>query len=576
METKDDGILVGFEAAVYDSDGKLLNSDTVAQPVFLHLHHSAIFGMTQKSGKTTALEALISRARLRAIAFITKRGEAGFTKFTQIQPYYKPRADWQFVEGLVNVALGEKVKYEPGMRWAIIKVSKGSKSLHEVKEKAEKLLREAKKDWHRELFEKLITYLEIVVPELQKWIFSERLELSEGVNVMDLSGMRLETQQLVIASTIGYVFGNLDHVVVIIPEAWESIPQSKMTPIKWVAQQFIRKGAALGNYLLLDSQDIGGIDKTPLRQVDNWLMGRMKEAHEVERILKQLLGAKINAEDIQKLPLGHFYAALGNDVRKVYVLPAGVPESVGIEVAKGIRTPESVRDEFLKVMEVNEEVYKQKCKELEQNNRKLQEKVTGLERYAGQLASGENAEKLEKELGSLRTILEEEEQKNKEKDEEIQSLKDWRAGVKKKLDALDQISEGLTTILGNSPPASSRSTAPSEISVVTEQPALTIQTRTPPLTLDASSLEGKIAIVYAEGKLPTDKWFTTTDMVNAFAGHAWPRDPRTGPTLDKMCQWGFFEKHYSGRRPEYRVKLSPEDARGKGLIKEVEDFGSYS
>jgi len=191
-----------------------------------------------------------------------------------------------------------------------------------------------------------------------------------------------------------------------------------------------------------------------------------------------------------------------------------------------------------------------------------------------QVASGETAEKLEKELGALRTSLEEERQKTKEKDKEIQSLKDWRAGVKKKLDALDKISEGLTTIIGNSAPAGSPSTGPSEISVVTEQPALTIQTRTPQLTLDASSLEGKIAIVYAEGKLPTDKWFTTTDMVNAFAGHAWPRDPRIGPMLDKMCQWGFFEKHYSGRRPEYRVKLSPEDARGKGLIKEVEAFGS--
>jgi hypothetical protein len=170
--------------------------------------------------------------------------------------------------------------------------------------------------------------------------------------------MRLETQHLVIASTIEYAFANLDHVIVIIPEAWETIPQGKMTPVKWVAQQFIRKGAALGNYLWLDSQDIGGIDKTPLRQCDNWLMGRMKEAHEVERILKQLLGMKVAAEEIQTLPLGHFYAAIGNDVKKVYVLPVDVPEEVGRDVALGKRSPESVRDNFLKrKMEVNDEMY---------------------------------------------------------------------------------------------------------------------------------------------------------------------------------------------------------------------------
>ena len=95
------------------------------EPVYVGVHHLAIFGMTQLSGKTTALEALISRSGLRAIAFKTKRCEAGFTTYNLVTPYYKPRADWQFVEGLVNVALGEKVKYEPGMRWAIMHVCRG-------------------------------------------------------------------------------------------------------------------------------------------------------------------------------------------------------------------------------------------------------------------------------------------------------------------------------------------------------------------------------------------------------------------------------------------------------------------
>ncbi len=316
--------------------------------VRIPLHHLAIFGMTQLSGKTTTLEALITRSGLKAIAFITKRGEAGFTRCHTVPPYYRPRADWQFVEGLVNVALGEKVKYEPGMRWAIMKVCEGRKSLREVRRAAQEMARDTRREFVKSVFEKLATYLEIVVPELEKWSFSGGLELMEGINVMDLSNMRLETQHLVIASTVEYIFQNLDHVVVIVPEAWETLPQSRMTPVKWVAQQFIRKGAAIGNYMFLDSQDIGGIDKTPLRQCDNWLMGRMKEAHEVERILKQLLGKKVKAEEIQTLPIGHFYAVVGNQVKKVYVLPSGVPEEVGINVAKGLITPESVQVEYMK------------------------------------------------------------------------------------------------------------------------------------------------------------------------------------------------------------------------------------
>src|SRR4030042_2901819 len=163
------------------------------QPVYLPLHHLAIFGMTQKSGKTKTLEAIITRAGLKAIAFITKRGEAGFTAYNTVTPDYKPGADWQFVEGLVNVALGEKVKYEPGMRSAIMKVCRGRKDLKEIQLAARGLAKTDKSAFMRSVSERLDAYLDIVIPELEKWTFAEKLDLREGVNLMDFTGMRLET-----------------------------------------------------------------------------------------------------------------------------------------------------------------------------------------------------------------------------------------------------------------------------------------------------------------------------------------------------------------------------------------------
>ena len=564
-------ILLGFEVGT-------------AEPVYMRLHHLAIFGLTQLSGKTTTLEALISRSGLKAIAFIVKRGESGFTKYNLVTPYYKPKANWQFVEGLVNVALGEKVKFEPGMRWAIIKVSKGAKDLREVKARAEEMLEKAKRDFQKQLFEKLITYLEIVVPELERWRFSDKLELTEGVNVMDLSEMRTETQHLVIASTIEYAFQNLDHVIVIIPEAWETIPETKMTPVKWVAQQFIRKGAAIGNYMWIDSQDIAGVSKVPLRQCDNWLMGRMKEAHEVERILKQLLGMKVPAEEIQTLPLGHFYAAIGNEVKKTYVLPVGVPEDVGREVALGKRSPESVRDEFLKpkLVEVNDLVWKEKYeqlkKEFDEWKAVFESEVAKCVEEEKRKLEREGIKEYEEKMGTLRQKVEELETQVKKNLEEIGKLKDEKATLEaelKKLEPLKAFGEALTKFLaecsnvrvaGFEPAAS----MPSEVSVAIQQPTLTIQKRTPPLSLDDSSLEGKIAIVYAEGELPKDKWFSVSDVTKAFQRHGWKQDPRTSSALDKFCQWGYFVKQMSGKRPDYRFKLTPEQAREKGLLKEVE------
>jgi len=73
----------------------------------------------------------------------------------------------------------------------------------------------------------------------------------------------------------------------------------------------------------------------------------MKEMHEVDRILRQLLGKKIKPEEIQTLPIGHFYAVLGDKVQKVYVLPSGVPESAGAMVATGAASPDDIRLQYL-------------------------------------------------------------------------------------------------------------------------------------------------------------------------------------------------------------------------------------
>jgi len=556
-----DKILLGYEVGS-------------GEPVFVPLHHLAIFGMTQLSGKTTTLEGLISRSELRAIAFITKRGEAGFTRYNLITPYYKPRADWQFVEGLVNVALGEKVKYEPGMRYGIMKVCKGRKDLKEIQKAALEFARESKREFMRAVYEKLAAYLEIVIPELEKWVFTDKLDLSEGINVMDLSGMRLETQHLVIASTIEYAFANLDHVIVIIPEAWETIPQFKMTPVKWVAQQFIRKGAALGNYLWLDSQDIGGIDKTPLRQCDNWLMGRMKEAHEVERILKQLLGMKVPAEEIQTLPLGHFYAAIGNDVKKVYVLPVGVPEEVGRDVALGKRSPESVRDDFLKPkMEVDDLVWKEKYEQLEKRFTDVRTEIFNelKKEFEGKIE--DERQKAFRE--ALQKVDEIKKQWNVEEYQQtIMQLKDDKATLEtelKELEPLKVFKEAFIKAFGeivSRPGFEPGSSVPSEVNVQREVPALTVQVIRKPLVLSTDNAQGRAALLYAEGFFDEEER-SIGAVQKEMIRRGWSRDPRLSGFLDDLCSWGYLRKRRTDRWL-YKAALKSTEAKEKGLLKEVE------
>jgi polyhydroxyalkanoate synthesis regulator phasin len=312
-------ILLGYEVGT----GKEVN---------MSLHHTVITGMTQLSGKTTTLEAIISRANRRAIAFKTKRGEGGFNNYREIAPFFEERADWQYVSTLLEAVMREKMKFE---RPWIMKATQGTKSLREVLENVQMLRSEATKQLPENVYTALEEYLKIVVPQIEKFRFSKTLDLIDGINVMDLTEMTFELQSLVIQSTMEFVINHLHETILIVPEAWEHIPQGRNTPVKLYAETFIRKGAAIGNYLFIDTQDIAGIDKMPLRQCNNWILGRQREGHEVERVREQIGRNKIDADEIRSLPIGHFIAILGDDIKKVYVLPAGVPKNIGKRIAMG-------------------------------------------------------------------------------------------------------------------------------------------------------------------------------------------------------------------------------------------------
>src|SRR5258707_1102648 len=109
--------------------------------VKIPLKHMAVTGQTQEAGKTTALEALISRSGLRAVTFITKRGESGFTKARRINPYFREQADWQFVASILEASRSEKLKFE---RAWIIRASKGADTLAEVQRNVRSLMEKAR------------------------------------------------------------------------------------------------------------------------------------------------------------------------------------------------------------------------------------------------------------------------------------------------------------------------------------------------------------------------------------------------------------------------------------------------
>lgn len=111
------------------------------KPVTIPIRHLAVTGQTQEAGKTTTLEALITRSKLRAVTFITKRGEGSFRNARSIEPYFREQADWQFVASILEASRQEKLKFE---RAWIIRASKGAKTLADVQTNVRKALENPK------------------------------------------------------------------------------------------------------------------------------------------------------------------------------------------------------------------------------------------------------------------------------------------------------------------------------------------------------------------------------------------------------------------------------------------------
>ena len=313
------------------------------EEVYIPLHHTIITGVTQQAGKTTALEGMIARSKLTAIAFRIKRGEIGFTTIgRRIQPVFRERADWRYVESIIEAIMREPQRYN---RAQIIKACRGAKTLRDVWERIKFQLAKVREGSYLEsVYTNLDAYLQIVVPRIEQMNFAKTLDLKPGINVVDMSGWEPELQYLVLASVIEEVHENHRNVVVVIPEAWEFIPVRRKTPVKLAAERLARMGAAVGNYVYLDSQNIMGIDPDIRSQLGVWILGVQRYEHEVKRTLNALAlppRLKPRPEDIMRLKLGEFYISTADTVVKAYAQPAWLPDEVAIKVAKGELDPRS-------------------------------------------------------------------------------------------------------------------------------------------------------------------------------------------------------------------------------------------
>jgi hypothetical protein len=337
------------------------------EAIEIPLRHTAVTGQTQESGKTTTLEALIHRSGLCAVAYVTKRGESSFHVMNPIPPYFQERADWKFVQSLLEASTEQKLKFEQA--W-IMRASDGARTLEDVRANIAKFLAgvrdtrpvkrrkgaEVKERWltrparglSSDIYFVLQKYFDDIMPQIKDMPYSTKLELAEGLNVMDLRDYEFPLQALVVRSVLDWTRGHGENVINVIPEAWRFAPKFRGSPVRQSAEELIREGGALKNFLWIDSQDLAGVADVLMRQVGVWFFGVQRAKHEIERALDHMPEGlpvrRPRAQDIATLSKGQFYVCFGREMHKVYVQPAWMKAAHAEAIARGEEEVDSARE----------------------------------------------------------------------------------------------------------------------------------------------------------------------------------------------------------------------------------------
>lgn len=508
------------------------------EQVDIPLFHTVVTGIT-RHGKSVTMNALAQRANeagYTVLIFDVKNPRDYAGAGEDIPIYLEEHTNPTTLKGLLENQSGMGLNFQFS---ELIKMYEPGDTYYDMLDRMAAAMEEDVHPVEEDKLRVLVHLLTNLTEELDRVSITEELEMVEGaVNVMDLHAVDDSIQQLAIAGSVEQVLKNHQDVIIILDEAHNFIPQRKQPPARDPLVTAIREGAANNNWLWISDQTITGVDKDPLKQVGVWILGKQREKNEAKRVLDQIPGStSYGSEDVMTLEKGHFIVALDDAQPLVYVQPTWLDDIVSSEIASGaqevttIETPEpeaNQMDEELQQKEQELQEKDQRITDLEEQLSAKQAEIEALEEKVDQLFEEEAGSPPETPGGDAPRVDE----------ERVQELVDER---------IREIE------------------VPEGVRVDTEVPAIEVRRVVEPLALDDSTIEGKAAILYAEGTFPEGEWFSTGDLNNWFDARGWTESVQRTNVLDKFCQWGYLERRYTDRR-EYRVKMTPEEAEENGLL----------
>lgn len=339
-------IVVGFE----------INS---GEQVSIAPNHLFIGGTTG-TGKSELMRALIDRYNGKVLILDVKRPR-DYADFVADVPLYvekqmEPLQIKRLIESTEHLSIKKELP-------ELIRIAEVSKSWEEMLNFAREKIEGKIRPYTKDILQLLIHLFARLVKELEEYHFSGKVELPQKVNVMNISELSDQLQQIVVASVLRYILKKRKDVVVVIDEAHRFIPEGMRSGSSENVIRFIREGRANRLWLWMADQTVTGVDKGLLKQMQVWILGRQPEINEAERTLKQIpqrKALKLNIEAVQTLGLGEFIVTTPKSARHIYAWPTWVEEWVAVQVALGNNTAEKVSATYKPDFKEDDDMWKEK------------------------------------------------------------------------------------------------------------------------------------------------------------------------------------------------------------------------
>jgi hypothetical protein len=537
-------------------------SGSIVEP---HIFHTILTGITQH-GKTEVIKSLVQyyQSQGYTVLIIDVKdktiGKADFAEYHQIPIYLEEVTDPLSLLGLLESNAKMQLRFQFP---ELIKACQRASTLREIRDSLEAVITGGKiHPVRKDKAEVLKLVLDKLIEEIERIQKSETLELKQGdICCMNLSnqGFSDAFKQIAVRSVIRYVRTHLSKIFVIFDEAHIQIPEGYSSASKeWIVKT-IKEGASSKQFLLIADQTIKEVDKNVVTQCPFKIFGGQSGGQlEAQRTFGYMPVKKgVSVETIMRLPLGHFYLCTRDWTKLCYALPRGVPEDIGVKVAKSFLSPEYVRDHFMLKIEIekeedDEEMYRKKAEEFEEQvkhlleengrivdqNKALEEKVKKLEKEVARTATfdllTDEVARLQKQLSELQPLL-----KIKEALLELfpaKSVSQSEAGVKITLGT------SLTEI-------NLEDNASKEVNMTTDNPS-------GKLLFCAVQLHNKAL----KKNLETIPVFTTADLQKEAAEYGWQlTNMIIGKTMASIIREGWLVKEGNGYRLPAKLKINVQD-----------------